>query len=181
MSTWASILLVAQRDFRERITSRAFQLSTGITVLFIVALILVPTFLGGDDITDAIMGGMSLDRDAAEALKVQMSADGSGPDATAGRIVADQTRSFIDEVRSSLDFYRAQVGGEPISKVSVTGGGSLLGGLTQALGDSLRLPVDLGNPFDRLSAKGTNFTPEQLGQVGPTLTTAIGLALGGAE
>ncbi len=56
MSTWASILLVAQRDFRERITSRAFQLSTGITVLFIVAWILVPTFLGGDDIKQWSIG-----------------------------------------------------------------------------------------------------------------------------
>ena len=37
-----SILLVAARDFRERVTSRAFQLSTGITVLFVVAWILVP-------------------------------------------------------------------------------------------------------------------------------------------
>lgn len=137
--------------------------------------------LGGDDITDALMGGMSLDREAAEALKVQMGADGSGPDPTAGRIVADQASSFITEVRSSLDFYRSQVGGDPISRVSVTGGGALLRGLPEALGDAVRLPVALGNPFDRLSAKGTNFSPEQLAQVGPTLTTAIGLALGGAE
>lgn len=137
--------------------------------------------LGGDDITDALMSGMSLDREAAEAIKIQSRADGSGPDPTAGRIVADQAKSFIDEVRSSLEFYRAQVGGDPISRVSVTGGGALLAGLTDALGDALRLPVDLGNPFDRLTTKGTSFSDEQLAQVGPTLATAIGLALGGVE
>ncbi len=50
MSTWASILLVATRDFKERAASRAFQLSTGITVLFVVGWILVPTFLANDDL-----------------------------------------------------------------------------------------------------------------------------------
>lgn len=137
--------------------------------------------LGGDDITDALMGGMSLERHTAEEMKQQIGADGSGPDPTAGQIVADQARSFIDEIRSSLDFYRAQVGGDPLAKVSVTGGGALLRGLPEALGDALRLPVELGNPFDRMQVKGTAYTPEQLAQVGPTLTTAVGLALGGVE
>jgi len=42
MNPRQSIMLVAARDFRERVTSRAFQLSTGITILFVVALIVVP-------------------------------------------------------------------------------------------------------------------------------------------
>ncbi len=75
MSTWASILLVAQRDFRERITSRAFQLSTGITVLFIVALILVPTFLGGDDIKQWSIGVVG---DAPQGLTVAVDTASGG-------------------------------------------------------------------------------------------------------
>ncbi|MGA9598496.1 MAG: ABC transporter permease [Acidimicrobiia bacterium] len=42
MSPLRSILLVAARDFKERVTSRAFQLSTGITILFVAAWIVVP-------------------------------------------------------------------------------------------------------------------------------------------
>ena len=49
MSAWKSILLVASRDFRERVASRAFQLSTGITILFVVAWILVPAFFFDDE------------------------------------------------------------------------------------------------------------------------------------
>jgi ABC-2 type transport system permease protein len=43
------VLLVAARDFRERIGSRAFQVSTGLTVLLIAAFILAPSFLGAGD------------------------------------------------------------------------------------------------------------------------------------
>ena len=51
MSTWASIFLIAKRDFRERATSRAFQLSTGVTLLFVVGMLLLPSLFGGDDLT----------------------------------------------------------------------------------------------------------------------------------
>lgn len=42
MNGWRSILLVADRDFRERVSSRAFQMSTAITLLFVIGWIVVP-------------------------------------------------------------------------------------------------------------------------------------------
>jgi len=45
MSSLATIALIAARDFRERLASRAFQLSTGVTVLLVAGFILVPSFL----------------------------------------------------------------------------------------------------------------------------------------
>jgi ABC-2 type transport system permease protein len=42
MSPLKSIFLVAGRDFKERIASRAFQMSTAITLLFVVGWIIVP-------------------------------------------------------------------------------------------------------------------------------------------
>lgn len=138
--------------------------------------------LGGDDITEAIAAGMSIDREQAEELKKLTSADGQGPDATAGRLVEEQARQFVDEIRGSLDYYRTQVGASaPLSRVVITGGGALLTGLVDRLSAATNLPVELGNPFDRFAAKGTAFGPEELAQVGPTLATAIGLAVGGAQ
>ena len=49
MSPMRHVTLVAIRDFRERITSRAFQVSTGLTLLLVAAFILLPSILGGDD------------------------------------------------------------------------------------------------------------------------------------
>lgn len=48
MSAWSSIALIAVRDFRERLASRSFQLSTGLTVLLVAGFILVPSFIDTD-------------------------------------------------------------------------------------------------------------------------------------
>ncbi|MDJ0953866.1 MAG: ABC transporter permease [Acidimicrobiia bacterium] len=63
MSPWRSILLVAARDFRERVTSRAFQLSTGITILFVVALIVVPAIFVDDDLPEWEIGVVGTEPD----------------------------------------------------------------------------------------------------------------------
>lgn len=60
-------------------------------------------------------------------------------------------------------------------------GGALLGGLADRLAEVVRLPVEVGDPFQRYPASGTVYGPEELAQVGPPLVTSIGLALGGLE
>ncbi len=50
MSAWRSVFLVAIRDFKERVTSRAFQLSTALTILFVAAFVVVPAILVDDEI-----------------------------------------------------------------------------------------------------------------------------------
>jgi ABC-2 type transport system permease protein len=49
MSRWRAIWLVARRELLERGRSRAFLLSLGLTVAFILAGIILPTLLGGPD------------------------------------------------------------------------------------------------------------------------------------
>lgn len=49
MSPRRHMMLVAARDFRERIGSRAFQVSTGLTVLLVAAFIIAPSLLGAGD------------------------------------------------------------------------------------------------------------------------------------
>ena len=133
--------------------------------------------LGGDDITDALASGMSIDHDEAEQLK-QSEHPG---DATAERIIDEHARQFVDEVRGSLDYYRTQVASNTtVSRIVVTGGAALLPGLVERMSQATNIPVQLGNPFDRFAAKGTSFGDDELARVGPTLVTAIGLALGGA-
>jgi type IV pilus assembly protein PilM len=144
----------------------------------------IPTFvrilvMGGDSITEALASGLGISPEEAEAAKraqtVGVTAD------TAGQIVTQQAETFIDEIRSSLDYYQAQTGSAQIGGVVLTGGGALLAGLSDGLASTLRLPVSIGNPFDRWPAKDTVYGPEDLARVGPPLATAIGLALGGLE
>jgi ABC-2 type transport system permease protein len=49
VSAFRTIWLVARRELRERIASRAFQVSTAFTVLLVLGLLLAPTIFGLDD------------------------------------------------------------------------------------------------------------------------------------
>lgn len=84
MSAWSTVLLVAIRDFRERVASRAFQLSTGLTVLLVAGFILVPTFIDTDGTTQWEIGVVG---DAPPALA---EAVGTG----AGDTASASTRSY---------------------------------------------------------------------------------------
>lgn len=144
----------------------------------------IPTFvrilvMGGDQITEAVAAGMSVSREEAEAAKRAAVIGATGD--VAGRIVSEQADAFVDEVRSSLDYYQAQAGSSRLAGVILTGGGSLLRGLSDRMASSVRLPVEVGNPFDRWVATDTVYSEEELAQVGPSLVTAVGLALGGLE
>jgi ABC-2 type transport system permease protein len=74
MSRLSRIALIAARDFRERVASRAFQLSTGLTVLLVVGFILVPSFIDTDTAAEWTIGvagdvppGLAAGIDAAAA------------------------------------------------------------------------------------------------------------------
>jgi type IV pilus assembly protein PilM len=144
----------------------------------------MPTFvrilvMGGNDITDALASGLGIGQAEAEAAKrgavVVTQTD------VAAHIATEQADQFIDEIRSSLDYYQAQTGGARISNVVLTGGGSTLRGLPERMANVLGLPVELGNPFGRWQVKNTVYGEEDLQRVGPSLATAVGLALGGLE
>lgn len=86
----------------------------------------VPTFvrilvMGGDLITDALAAGLNVPREEAEARKRAMYL-GLG-DEVADRILAEQADAFVDEIRSSLDYYQAQTGAARLSGVVLSGGG----------------------------------------------------------
>lgn len=135
--------------------------------------------LGGDDITSGVASGTGVSHDDAELVKREAGLSGGG-DAAARPYIDEHAGQFIDEVRSSLDYYQAQTGSARLGRVVITGGGSLLRGLPERLSAAIRLPVEVGNPFDRWPA-GKDIPPDRLAAVGPVLTTAVGLALGGVE
>lgn len=143
-----------------------------------------PTFvrilvMGGDDITDALQSGLDVSREEAESTK--RGARVGSSDDVATRIITERADGFIDEIRSSLDYFQAQTGDVQLASVVLTGGGASLAGLSERLADSLRLPVEIGNPFPRLTVQNSVYAEDDLAKVGPSMTTAIGLAMGGLE
>ena len=86
--------------------------------------------------------------------------------------------SFVDEVRSSLEFYTAQMPNAQIGRVLVVGGGSRLDGLLKLLQERLPVPVDRGRLFERAKSE-IELSAEASAEAEAVLAVAVGLAIPG--
>ena len=84
--------------------------------------------------------------------------------------------SFVDEVRSSLEFYTAQMPNAQIGRVLVVGGGSRLDGLLELLEERLPVPVDRGRLFERAKSE-IELSAEASAEAEAVLSVAVGLAI----
>jgi type IV pilus assembly protein PilM len=108
--------------------------------------------------------------------------DRSGaPDLARVREIAMQrAASFVDEIRSSLEFYTAQAQGARIARVIVTGGGSKLDGFLELLRQRIPVQVDPGHVFQHARSQ-LSLSDEALAEAEPVLAVAVGLAIPGRD
>jgi type IV pilus assembly protein PilM len=137
---------------------------------------ILPT--GGRDLTLALARALGVEEDVAEQLKRGIEVDGAPGREDVRRIVATRLAAFVDEVRSSLEFYAAQVSGARIARVLAVGGGSKLEGFMEALEQRIPVPVDRGRLLDRVKSE-LDQTPEAVSEIEPVLPVAVGLAISG--
>src|SRR3954452_559059 len=150
----------------------------------------VPRFVrvlgtGGRELTDAIATELDLPPETAEALKRQLGSD--APDPRHDELVMRARSSIerplsvlLDEVRSSIDYYRNQPGSSPLVRIVATGGAAQLPGLTERLSALVGVPVDTARPRELVALGDIGFSDEELPRLDPYLPAAVGLALGGA-
>lgn len=116
MNTSTAILLIAARDFRERIASRAFQLSTGLTVLLVVGFILLPSFLDSGGGTDWTIGTVG---ETPAGLAAAVSA-AAGNDTTATQLSFESRAA----AQAALDSGKIDIAVDPSGVILVDGGTS---------------------------------------------------------
>jgi type IV pilus assembly protein PilM len=146
----------------------------------------VPRFVrvlgtAGRELTDAIAAELDVPVETAEAVKRQLA--GGDADELVARAHAAIERPLamlLDEVRSSIDYYRNQPGAARLARVVVTGGTSQLPGITDRLGALVGVPVELARPRDALAIGDIGFSPDDHVRLDPYLPAAVGLAIGGA-
>ncbi len=142
----------------------------------------VPRFVrvlasGGRALTDAIGSALELPPETAESLKRQI---GSIDDevVSQARTAAERPLAvLLDEIRSSLDFYRNQPGAARLARVQLTGGGAQLDGVQERLSALLGVSVVPAAPRDRVVIGDIGFAEEELPRLDPYLAAALGLAL----
>jgi type IV pilus assembly protein PilM len=146
----------------------------------------VPRFVrilpsGGNDITLAVARALGVPEDEADRMKRGEVVEGGPNPADAQRVAHGRTVSFVDEIRSSLEFYAAQSPGSRIGRLRVSGGGSKLPGFIQMLQERLGTPAEPGGVFGRVRPE-LDLSQEALAEAEPLLAVAVGLALpGGAQ
>jgi type IV pilus assembly protein PilM len=131
---------------------------------------------GGRDVTLAISRGLGVDEAVAEQLKRGQEVEGGPSLEDVRRTAMTRAGSFVDEVRSSLEFYAAQVPGVRIGRVLVVGGGSKLDGFLDVLRERIPVPVDRGRVFEKVKSE-LDLSVEALAEAEPVLSAAVGLAI----
>ena len=135
---------------------------------------------GGRDITGALAHGLGVEDEVAEQLKRGEEVEGGPPAEEVRRIAMQRAGTFVDEIRSSLEFYTAQAQGARIAKVLVTGGGSKLEGFIDLLRERIPVTVDPGGLFQHLRSN-LQLSAEALEEAEPVLVVATGLAIAGGK
>ncbi len=129
---------------------------------------------GSQDITNALSKSLSIPFTKAEEMKREFGLYGSSLD----RSVADITKLSVDYILSEAN--NAVLGYErkyqkTVSKVILSGGGSMLKGFFEAARTNFACEVELANPFGKVEAPA--FLENVLKTTGPEFATAVGLAL----
>jgi type IV pilus assembly protein PilM len=132
---------------------------------------------GGRDVTVAIARGLSVEDEVAERLKRGEAVEGVDATPVQARDIAMQRATqFVDEIRSSLEFYTAQTQGARIDRLLVSGGGSKLDGFIGILRQRIPVTVELGRVFSQVGSQ-LSMSAEAQTEAEPVLATAVGLAI----
>jgi type IV pilus assembly protein PilM len=129
---------------------------------------------GSQDITLAISKSVGIPFDEAEKMKQKQG------------IVSDTEGSNISEVSLiTVDYILSETGrfimnyykksNKKISKIVLTGGGSLLKGLRERAQNSFETPVEVADPFSKVEYPA--FLDEVLKSAGPEFAVSIGIAI----
>jgi type IV pilus assembly protein PilM len=132
---------------------------------------------GGRDITTAIAAGLSLDEEVAERLKRgELVEESAASPEQAHEIAMTRATQFVDEIRSSLEFYTAQSQGARIDRLLLAGGGSKLEGFIEIVRQRIPVTVEQGRVFSRYGSN-LGLSPDAQSEAEPVLATAVGLAI----
>jgi type IV pilus assembly protein PilM len=147
----------------------------------------VPQFVriipsGGDDVTRDLTNRLEIPAELAEGAKRTLglvASSATKEDKTASAVIFETVNELLGSLRNTISYYANTRPQEHVSHIVLTGGGSQLIGLPAALAEVTRLTVVPGDPLQNVSV-GRSVNEQALRPSVPSLTTAIGLALGSA-
>ncbi len=129
---------------------------------------------GSADISDSISKSMSIPFPKAEEMKKEFGLYGTPGDKNLAEIIKVHIDYIFSETNSVLLSYERKYG-KTVSKVILTGGGSMLKGFQEMAVSTFPTQIETGDPFSKVSAPV--FLQKVLSATGPEFAIALGLAL----
>lgn len=127
---------------------------------------------GGDDFSRAVMNRLNMEFSEAEEIR-----RGRIVNEEALGVLQQEIFNFVGEIRRSVDYYIAQTQERTFSKVLISGSGSVTVNLIQEMNKGLRIPVEIGRPFQNVELGRLPYTADELAEIEPSVAVCIGLAL----
>jgi type IV pilus assembly protein PilM len=131
--------------------------------------------VGGNQYTDTLQKELDLSYEDAERLKQGQTLPNISAE-TATAHIQSVSDILLLEIQKTFDFFRQTTSSDNIQSVYVAGGTARIEGLVDMLKRELNLPVEVLNPFRRVSM-GSRFDPAYTAEIAPRVTVAVGLAL----
>jgi type IV pilus assembly protein PilM len=145
--------------------------------------------VGSESMIESLAENVKVDLEQAWRLAVVVGLRGDEGDEPLPDDVDDETaaavraslenscETFADEIRRSVDYFHTQTQSGQISRLIVSGDGSLTRNFTAYLSHALHLEVQLGDPLRKLADNKSKLSQAELGVLAPRLAIAVGLAL----
>lgn len=132
---------------------------------------------GGYDISQKVATALNVSHEEAEVQKVEFGLTADAPVAVHEAVIS-AVNMQTQKAKSLLELYK-QKEGRAVNRTIIIGGGANLKGLPEVWGSALGHKATLGNPWKGLSYPQT--LEGTLGELGPTYSVAVGLALRGLQ
>jgi type IV pilus assembly protein PilM len=130
---------------------------------------------GGSDMTRAVSDALDIGLEKAEEKKRAMNVLTDPEQDQAAAAVRTKLNGLLMEIRRSVEYYKTTFREKGVENTILTGGVSLMSGIKDYCAQSLEGPVEIDQPFDRLSCRKGLL--EEFEPIAPRFSAAIGLAL----
>lgn len=134
--------------------------------------------LGGSTFSKAIAQNLGISQDQAEKYRTSYGLDDSVLEGKVINAMKPVAETLISEVKRTIHYYTSRNAYVEFKKVIYSGSSAVMPGLMAYSAENLGMEVELANPF-----MGITFSPklektkDQLINLGPVYTVAVGLAL----
>jgi type IV pilus assembly protein PilM len=132
--------------------------------------------VGGNQFTDTLQKELDLSFEDAEKLKQGQEVGNVPADAKTPHI-RSVSEILLLEVQKTFDFFRQTTTTDNIQHIYVAGGTAKIEGLADLLKGDFNVPVEILNPFQKVSYNPSKFDPNYIDEIAPRMTVAMGLAL----